>query len=123
MSEIPTMEEVTQRLNASMPFDKPGALKRLGNDQELLQEVIAIFLEDVSNQVNQIVEGIESENLDTITHFAHQLKGASGNVGAEELYLLTEGIELIGRAGGLAEVQQLGERLPAALQRFQKALD
>ncbi len=68
----------------TLDFEK--ALKNADNDQDLLKEVIGIFIEDTPEVINNLQEYINTENKDKIVYVAHSLKGMAGNICANDFW-------------------------------------
>jgi HPt (histidine-containing phosphotransfer) domain-containing protein len=90
----------------SGPFDRDELLARVGGDEELLQEVIELFLDEVPGQLSDIRESIASGSADTLGSAVHRLKGSLGNLAADDSYRAAKRLEEIARdeALGGAEV-------------------
>ncbi len=63
-----------------------------GGDSEFEKEILESYLVDAQEQIAAVKDAIEKADFTKIKHHAHQLKGASGNVGALEIQKL--GLEL-----------------------------
>ncbi len=68
-------------------------LDRLGGDEELLSEVVDLFIEEVPDILSQLKEALENGDWDRAAKLAHTLKGSSSNVGAEEFASLALKLE------------------------------
>ena len=66
-------------------FDRLTLLKRLDGDEELLEEVLSIYFEDVPVRLKNLRNALERGDESIAATEAHTLKGASANVGALEL--------------------------------------
>lgn len=70
-------------MDSTIPvIDRRGAMERLDNDEELWNEIRAIWVEDVPQMLGAVRETLVSRNPDGLRRAAHALKGASSNVGA-----------------------------------------
>ena len=65
--------EMTQVLNREELFD------RMDNDEELIQDLIELFLEDYPDLLKQIEDAIAEKNAADLKMAAHTLKGSVGN--------------------------------------------
>src|SRR5215210_1078759 len=65
------------------PLDRGvlAGLRELG-DQELLAELVGLFLEDMPPQLEALREAIEGGDASSVQRVAHTLKGSCGNMGA-----------------------------------------
>ncbi|OGL45684.1 MAG: hypothetical protein A2161_08520 [Candidatus Schekmanbacteria bacterium RBG_13_48_7] len=66
-------------------FDKNALMNRLGDDTDLFREVIKVYEEDVPRQLKILHEALENNDIKQIRMQAHTLKGASGNIGANNI--------------------------------------
>lgn len=62
--------------------DHKGAMERLDNDQELWDEIRAIWVEDAPAMLQGVRDAFAEASQDGLRRAAHALKGASSNVGA-----------------------------------------
>ncbi len=91
--------------------------ERFGDDQELVAELIVIYLEESPKQMNQIKEAIATGNMANLSLYAHSLKGASANMGAMEVRYAAAELEAKGKANDSSELQPLWQRLQEAFER------
>ena len=66
-------------------YDPSALLERLGGDEKVYEEVVALFLQDVPRQIRSLQETVSRGDMAAARRQAHTLKGASGNVGATDL--------------------------------------
>ncbi|MCP4592820.1 MAG: response regulator, partial [bacterium] len=64
------------------PLDVEDALARLGNDRELLRDVLELFVEDLPDRVKELRAAAARNDAAGIRAVAHQLKGAAASLGA-----------------------------------------
>ena len=120
----PATTEVTQA--SELPFDPVGSLDMVEGDQELLTELIGLFLSESPALLTVIQQSSANSQSDQLTRAAHSLKGMAGNFGAQKVVTLACELELLGRDGQLQEAASLSasltdevNHLNAALQSFQ----
>jgi CheY-like chemotaxis protein len=104
------------------PFDLQELTTSLDGDQEILGELVSMFLEDSSRLLSRIRSGIHGEDASEVERAAHQLKGSAGNFRASRVTEEAYRLETLGRDGDL---QAAGEALPGlerALADLQQAL-
>jgi HPt (histidine-containing phosphotransfer) domain-containing protein len=75
-------------------------LEEDGSD-DLLAELIALFLEDAPCRLRDLGQALEKNDADAAMRVAHSLKGSAGNLGARGLAALCSNLELRGRGGDL----------------------
>lgn len=66
-------------------FDREEVLRRLGNDTELLGELLEYAQEDFPAYMQSLEEAIESGDSERIQRAAHKLKGFARNMGFTRL--------------------------------------
>jgi signal transduction histidine kinase/DNA-binding response OmpR family regulator len=104
-------------------FDREVALKRLGGDQELFQQIARVFLMDVALQISMIKKNLDARNFTQIGRQAHLLKGAAGNVGAVSLHELLIALEIAAKQENPSEIEPLLTRIPEELERYGQQLE
>lgn len=72
-------------LDSLQVFNRARALERLGGDESLLAELIAIFMRTNVMQLTALRDALATGDLARGSREAHALKGAATNVGAERL--------------------------------------
>jgi HPt (histidine-containing phosphotransfer) domain-containing protein len=72
----------SDRVPADAGIDLAQALRRLGNDSELLRELALICVEDAPGLLENAAKGLDPAQLDAAARSAHSLKGLSSNFSA-----------------------------------------
>jgi PAS domain S-box-containing protein len=111
---------------AAGAVDRPALLERLGGDEQLLSDVIQIFLDDCPTRLEAIRAAVSERHAERIRKEAHALKGAAGNLSATGLFEAAQTLERIGAENRL-EAAEAGWRLVSveaartldALRRFE----
>ncbi|MFA5088573.1 MAG: Hpt domain-containing protein [Candidatus Omnitrophota bacterium] len=83
------------------------ALERVQDDRELLLELFDIFQQDFEEKRQEIGRCLESKNFEQMKDIAHSLKGASGNISAERIYVPLSELEQIAGKGDLPQINSL----------------
>jgi CheY-like chemotaxis protein len=104
------------------PFDLEDVLKQFGDDRELLQEVVGVFLEACPGWQADIKAAIAAGDAAKLKLAAHTLKGAVSHFGAEPAYQAAHRLEQMATAGTLAEAPAAYTALEQALVHLQAAL-
>lgn len=92
------------------------------DDAEFMDELVEMFLTDAADQLALLERAIASADWPSTSRTAHRLRGASSNVGAEELARLCSELEHSSFEGAAAEensgitIRQELERVRIALQ-------
>jgi two-component system sensor histidine kinase/response regulator len=102
-----------------VPVDVAGLRRAVGGDEEVLREVIALFLADVPGRMEVLREAVAGADGAVIKREAHSLKGASGSVRAGELQARFAELEVLGREGRMEGVGRILAEAEAELQRVQ----
>ena len=77
-------------------FDEAALRERLGGDDELMGDVIRLFLDDLPIRLAAIEEAVTARNVDAIRTAAHALKGAAGSLSAGGLFDAAHRLERAG---------------------------
>jgi PAS domain S-box-containing protein len=83
------------------------ALDRMGGDYDILQESLAIFVEQAPRRFKQLQASVAKNDCAAIKNEAHALKGATLTIGAEALSALLVQIEDAARKNDLESCRQL----------------
>lgn len=108
-------------MDSTIPvIDRRGAMERLDNDEELWNEIRAIWAEDVPQMLGAVRDSLAARSPDGLRRAAHALKGASSNVGAVRVAEQARAIETTAPDSdwtALTEsVVKLGEEVDRALE-------
>jgi len=79
-------------------YDKKAILDRIDGDEALFRQLIALFIQEVPNQIKQIKMAIKANDSERITLFAHTIKGSAYNIRAMELKQIAFDIEQAGKS-------------------------
>jgi signal transduction histidine kinase/CheY-like chemotaxis protein len=102
------------------PLDVQRALEQLGDDRELLNEVIAAFLNDAPRLLADLDSAISQADPAKLHLAAHSLKGSASNICAEPTRSVAQQIESLGKQGRIREANSLIEELHGHLDRLQE---
>lgn len=70
-----------------------ATLKRLLDDEELLNQMLDMFVEGAPSQIKQIQTAIESQDYETVRQLAHRMRGGAAAIGAESLSMIAAELE------------------------------
>lgn len=99
-------------------FDREAALARVGDDEELLAELVKIFLDDYPNSLVAIEAALAHKNPIELERAAHSLKGAVANFGADAVVKEAYELEQRGRAGDLTNATENLGRLHEVIRQL-----
>lgn len=97
-------------------------LAALGGDNELLLEIIELYLRDAPNMLQALRAAAASGEAETLARAAHGLKGSTANFGITPLYDVARDIEHRAFAGELTGIEQRLLALEPAARAFEQAL-
>jgi len=103
-------------------LDRSVLIETLDGDEELCEEILAMFVEDSVIQLATLRQAIEQEDAELVTRQAHSLRGAGANVGAERMRECAARIEELGRSGNLVGVKAHFETLEHEFERVRRQL-
>jgi signal transduction histidine kinase/DNA-binding response OmpR family regulator len=103
-------------------FDKSGLLERLSGDNELLDEVIAVFIDDIPGQLEELEQALDDRDAELVRLKAHRIKGASANIGAQAVRETALEIEHASRDGQLDGTDAMFIKLEQELERLGSVL-
>jgi two-component system, sensor histidine kinase and response regulator len=102
-------------------FDHEALVQQLGGDNELTEEILALFIEDCPSQLAAISSAIEQGDAKALTVHAHALKGAAGSVTAHGIAAVARELEMLGREGLLAATNGPWRQLEREVEQFLEA--
>jgi HPt (histidine-containing phosphotransfer) domain-containing protein len=103
-------------------FDKAEQLRRLDGDEDLFQEVVQAFLEDIPHKLSSLNDYLNNKDHLSVGRQAHSIKGAAGNVGAISVRKVAADLEAAGYNADWELIQSLSYELQQELERFKEAL-
>jgi CheY-like chemotaxis protein len=80
-------------------LDKKSVLAAFESDNDLILEVLELFLEECPQQMSAIREAVESSDAEKISRAAHSLKGTLSNFAAAGAFQAVQHLERLGREG------------------------
>ena len=119
MGDRPSPADIASGLPAEHPL---RMLERQGRD-ELVVEIIDLFLETTPQRLEQMREARLKGDAKELFSLAHSLKGAAVQLGAWEMADLCHKIQTLGRAGSMADTGDALYRLEAEFQGAARMLE
>jgi len=86
-------------------FNRSELLRRLGNEEELIDGFITMFTESVDQDLTLFEEAVVSGDTDAAARYVHSIKGVTGNIGADRMYSISLELEAYARAGNMANLK------------------
>jgi HPt (histidine-containing phosphotransfer) domain-containing protein len=104
-------------------MDVPSTLKRLGNDVELFNQIVEIYLEDAPELYASARRAIAESDAASLRRAAHSLKGLAATMSASQAMGAALRLEQLGAANDLDEAPQALEQLNQRLCELNVALE
>ena len=86
-------------------------MERLGGDEELLLDVVRLFLDDCPVRLAAIKAAVDSANAEQIRTTAHALRGAAANLSAQALTDAARTLERLGAENRLEPTEAAWRQL------------
>ncbi|MFT3769882.1 MAG: response regulator [Minicystis sp.] len=103
-------------------FDKPAALDRLAGDEELLRELVDVFLEEQPKWMADIRAAVDRRDAALLKRGAHTLKGAVDSCGGHRVHAAAMDLERMGREANLDGAEAALARLEREMEALVPAL-
>ena len=101
--EPPVPAPASDQPNSELPLlDLNAALTRLGDDAELLRDLIGFFFEDSPPLLEQLQQAVAERNASLVERSAHSLKGLAANFSGQRAVQAALRLEKMGHANDLA---------------------
>jgi HPt (histidine-containing phosphotransfer) domain-containing protein len=114
---------VSQPTQNTDPIDFSRVREVAEGDHGFERQVLTVFLMDATTRLRQIASAIETGDFATAVLECHNLKGASGNVGALTLRALAETCEGSARQQDAKSCRAALQDAEPELARVRKAID
>ncbi|OZG73108.1 hypothetical protein BTA51_11465 [Hahella sp. CCB-MM4] len=123
----PDNEIEQKKIEQESPFTIPGfdlqaAVTRVRGNWKLLRKIYESFYQEFQPAGEQLIELIESEDIDGAISLVHTLKGSSLTIGAYHLADMAESVEHALRADKIAAIDELLKELNRILKDITKSL-
>lgn len=99
-------------------WDRAGALKIMDGDEDLLVEMIGVFLEEMPEQINRLRNAQAQSDLAALADAAHAIKGLAGHFCADTAKECAASLEQTARKGIQADYPRMTETLASAVQQL-----
>jgi len=119
----PTSPRPAPSLAAAPSFDRESLSVRVEQDQELLDELIGLFLESTPRLLDELSAGVAKQDGPAIERTAHALKGAMQSISAQPAARAAAVVEELGRNNNLSRVDLSLAQLTAEFGRLKETLE
>jgi CheY-like chemotaxis protein/HPt (histidine-containing phosphotransfer) domain-containing protein len=103
-------------------FDRRMALDRVSGDEQLLDEVVQLFLSDAPSRIAEVRSSLEQGDPKRLQIAAHSLKGSAGYVGAERTAAQARKLEDLGRSGDLSQALEEFRLLEREIEKLRQTV-
>src|SRR2546430_708102 len=105
-------------VDGQCPIDLEAAREYAGDDEALLRELFAVFLDEARGQVTALGDAFRTGRPGDVSDLAHAVKGSLRLLGAPGTALLAEQLELAGRNARLEGLGPVVERFEEEMVRL-----
>jgi CheY-like chemotaxis protein/HPt (histidine-containing phosphotransfer) domain-containing protein len=120
MSRAALLESAT---NEPRAFDRVEALKRVGDSEDILRELVELFRVECPKQMAEIQDKKAADDLPGLARAAHTLKGSVGIFAAQAAYDAALRIETMGRNGDASKFDEAWADLEREIERLSSAFE
>jgi signal transduction histidine kinase/CheY-like chemotaxis protein len=104
-------------------FDHEGIRQRMMDDDELIQAVLASFLETTPQLIQELATAAEQGDEEGCARHAHSMQGSSSSAGAMRLYAVASKAQKAARAGVLDGVRDCLPEIRARFDEFKNVVE
>lgn len=87
------IEKQKQKQQTNSVWDKESALKRVGSKEDRLKKLIELFLRDLPEKRESLINQLKEGDFERAREIAHAIKGMAGNLSANKLMATAAEIE------------------------------
>jgi HPt (histidine-containing phosphotransfer) domain-containing protein len=102
-------------------FDRTGLLETVGGDEDILKELVHLFLDSMPNEIEVFAGAVNKGDVAAAGRLAHKLKGTSKNMRAVAIGETFARLEEAIKTGGGVGVAELLERVRRGFGEFRQA--
>jgi two-component system sensor histidine kinase/response regulator len=118
----PAPEGSTTATGELAVFARQTALDRFNGEEQLLEEVVELFVSDAPNRLADVRTSLEQGDPKRLQNAAHSLKGSAGYVGAERVAAQAMKLEELGRRGDLSAALEAFGQLEREIEQLKRAV-
>ncbi len=116
-TERPVTMESPKEQTAQI-FERTEILAHLDGDEELLKEIVTLFLQDTPGRLKRIREALDAQDSVVVQQQAHTLKGAAASVGARLIAAEAFQLEYAAQNGDLVTARTAYEKMEHEWERL-----
>jgi len=113
-------QHITQQsTETELPLLEKKVLEQLADDtsEELVPEMVGIFIKELNRRVEIIDKAIDSQNVADIGAEVHAIKSSAGTYGALKLQSLAKSIDALYKDGNKKQLLELSKKLPDLIRK------
>jgi two-component system sensor histidine kinase/response regulator len=103
-------------------LNESALMAHVGGDEQLLLELVDVFLEDLPDQLAAVRKAVRSQDARALSSAAHALKGALSHFAARDTFEPALRLERMGRSGDLDRAEEAFTRLKDEVRRLTRDL-
>lgn len=108
--------------SAACVFDRQAILERVGGDEDLMKEIISMFVEECPKMMAEIESAVSAKNSEGLERAAHSLKGSVSNFGAQRAYEAAYALEKMGHDGSIDQAAGVFSQLKNEINTLSSSL-
>jgi HPt (histidine-containing phosphotransfer) domain-containing protein len=102
-------------------MDREAALDQIGGSEELLRELMAIFVEESGKLMPALRAAIDQQDTAEVRRLAHTIKGNASHLAAPAVAATALQLETMGNDGKLAGADEAFARLESEVEQLKQA--
>ena len=95
-------------------------MENLGGSEELLNEIMDVFVENTAENIEKLEKMFQENDLDSAAQVAHSIKGSSGNITSDAMFQVAIKLEEYCKEGHLEKAREEFENLKELFRWFQE---
>ncbi len=99
---------------AAAGFDYEQLLQRMGDDAEICDTILDLFIEDGHGLIHELIEAVAKQDLDTSKDVFHKLKGMAANISGTQMEAICHEGQEACKAGDWEPITPLPEQIKQA---------
>ena len=103
-------------------LNRPAALKRMGGNQELMEEYLQLAMKDLDARTPMLAAALAANDAAEVRSVAHAMKSIGLTMEAGQVADLGLRIQSAGEQGDVALARRLFERMETALERLRSLI-
>jgi len=113
---------LNQGLESPTIYDRDSLLKRLDGDEELFQEIISDFLNDIPELIETLKMAIDQKDHKTIAFIAFTIKEGAADISSEPIVDICDQLESAGKSQNLEKVKELYNTFQTLIAQFKESV-